>query len=122
MDQVRQDVSSGFDLVVVTDVQTPNLINYDIFKPKDSNYGNLITKLECIIININYNINKEAELFSIKQCDYVQENYKANSCFINMLVDSFPAHTHVRVYTTTCILSLTHTQTQTHTPTLFRRP
>jgi hypothetical protein len=27
----RQDVSSGFDLVVVTDVQTPNLINYDIF-------------------------------------------------------------------------------------------
>jgi hypothetical protein len=51
-------------------------------------------------INILFFAKSFNELSSIKQCDYVQENYKANSvgfttvvptnsCFINILVDSF---------------------------------
>jgi hypothetical protein len=88
-----RNMSSGFDLVVVTDVQIPNLIYYDIFKPKESKLWATDNEVGICHKYINYNINKEAksfnELFSIKQCDYVQENYKANSWFVNILVDSF---------------------------------
>jgi hypothetical protein len=44
---------------------------------------------------INYNINKKAktfnELFKIDNCDYVENNKKANSCFLNILVDTYHA-------------------------------
>jgi hypothetical protein len=42
---------------------------------------------------IDYNINKKAktfnELFKINNCDYVENNKKANSCFLNILVDTY---------------------------------
>ena len=42
---------------------------------------------------IDYNINKKAktfnELFKIDNCDYVENNKKANSCFLNILVDTY---------------------------------
>lgn len=42
---------------------------------------------------IDYKLNKNAksfnELFDIPKCDYVLENYKANSCFLNLLVNTY---------------------------------
>ena len=50
-----------------------------------------------IILNkyVKYNLNKDAktfsELFDINTslCSYVQENYKANSCFINVIINTY---------------------------------
>lgn len=42
---------------------------------------------------INYDCNKNAktfnEIFQIPLTDYVEDNYKANSCFLNILVDTY---------------------------------
>ena len=88
------NVSGGFDLIVVCNVETPNvMINYDIFKPKDKEVWSSDNEGGLYHPYINYNINNDAksfnELFNIPVCDYVLDNYKANSCFINILVDTF---------------------------------
>ena len=87
------NVSGGFDLIVVSNIETPNvMINYDIFKPKNNVWH---SDIEGGLYHsyINYNINNDAksfnELFDVPCCDYVQDNYKTNSCFINILVDAF---------------------------------
>lgn len=83
--------SSEINCVHVTSVNEP--VIGSMFAPK---YGLIYAEDEHRGIyhkNINYSINHEAktfgEMFNIEYNEYVQDNYKHNSCFINVLVNTY---------------------------------
>lgn len=88
--------SSSIDAIVVSKVSAPG--KEEIAKKFDAKKEEwFMSDVEGGMYHtyINYSLNKEAknfnEMFKIENCDYVEDNYKNNSCFINILVDTFYA-------------------------------
>lgn len=86
--------SMAIDCIIVSKVNTPHYNEVDkIFKPKERKWFASDVEGGMYHNYINYSLDKSAktfnEMFEIKTCDYVQENYKSNSCFVNILVDTF---------------------------------
>ena len=81
-------------MIVVSNVETPEIVKNSIeYKPKDEYRWSDDTEGGMYHTFMNYNINDEAktfnELFKLEHCDYVENNYKANSCYFNILIDTF---------------------------------
>lgn len=70
----------------------PRTKNYLNKKKNEELHNSLIDKA-IYHNNIFYEMNKEAksfnELFKVPKCDYMLKNEKSNSCFINILVDTY---------------------------------
>ena len=68
-----------------------------IFKDEKVNVTKYFNTLEnskyAVSKYIHYDLNKEAgsfaDLFKTKQCNYIEDNYKANSCFVTAIVNRF---------------------------------
>ena len=86
--------SSSIDCIVVAQVNAPLENNFaNLFKPKEKALFSGDSEGGIFHNYINYSLDKKSktfnEMFKIDVCDYVQDNYKSNSCYVNILVDTF---------------------------------
>lgn len=93
------EISRSIDLIIIKGVtRTPN-----VKKPHNPLKHKLFTESTSNAIhhkNISYDINKEAKsfggLFKIKLHQYTQDNFKANSCYVNLIVNTWHGSFEIR--------------------------
>jgi hypothetical protein len=79
--------------IVVTSITVPKIEFPEVYKPKKKALFTSEVEGGMYHSFINYSMNKKAitfgELFKIDTCFYVEQNYKSNSCYVTILVDTF---------------------------------